>query len=273
MYRYEDLLAWAQENLDRGCKKEEIKSVALSSPWPKDIVDQVINTLLIDGSVENTSLKLPGPDLTDNKTSITVDGREIKIIFTFNLPKVVLFGNFLSDEECDQLVEMARPNLTRSSGVDAATGQSHITDARTSSGTFFRKGHNDLIRTIDRRVSQAINWPEENGEDLQILRYENNEQYMPHHDYFIGDNDGITTILSRGGQRIATVLLYLATPEQGGATAFPDVGLQVSAQKGNALFFLYPTATADTLTRHAGTPVIKGEKFVATKWYRQGKFS
>lgn len=44
----------------------------------------------------------------------------------------------------------------------------------------------------------------ENGEGLQILHYEVGQKYEPHYDYFL---DEFNT--KNGGQRIATVLMYL----------------------------------------------------------------
>jgi prolyl 4-hydroxylase len=38
------------------------------------------------------------------------------------------------------------------------------------------------------------------------------------------------------------------------------------------VFFSYPRAHPDTLTLHAGAPVVAGEKWVATKWFREGVF-
>lgn len=44
----------------------------------------------------------------------------------------------------------------------------------------------------------------ENGEGLQVLHYEVGQKYEPHYDYFL---DEFNT--KNGGQRIATVLMYL----------------------------------------------------------------
>jgi hypothetical protein len=41
---------------------------------------------------------------------------------------------------------------------------------------------------------------------------------------------------------------------------------------GNAVFFSYDRAHASTKTLHGGAPVTAGEKWVATKWLRQGVF-
>ena len=41
--------------------------------------------------------------------------------------------------------------------------------------------------------------------------------------------------------------------------------------KGNAVFFVYkrPDGTLDEDTLHAGLPVERGEKWIATKWLRE----
>lgn len=44
----------------------------------------------------------------------------------------------------------------------------------------------------------------EHGEGLQILHYEEGQKYEPHYDYFLDEFNK-----KNGGQRIATVLMYL----------------------------------------------------------------
>lgn len=57
----------------------------------------------------------------------------------------------------------------------------------------------------------------ENGEAIQVLRYENGEKYEPHYDYFHDKNN-----IALGGHRIATVLMYLSNVTKGGETVFPN---------------------------------------------------
>jgi prolyl 4-hydroxylase len=71
---------------------------------------------------------------------------------------------------------------------------------------------------------------------------------------------------------VGTIVMYLNTPEQGGGTTFPDVGLEVAAVKGNAVFFSYDKPHPNTKTLHGGAPVVAGEKWVATKWMRERRF-
>ena len=118
-----------------------------------------------------------------------------------------------------------------------------------------------------------LNWPLEFGEGLQILRYAPGAQYRPHYDYFDPAEPGTATILRRGGQRLATLVIYLQEPEQGGATTFPDVGLEVAPRRGTGVFFSYEQPDSATRTLHGGAPVLAGEKWVATKWLREREFT
>ena len=97
-------------------------------------------------------------------------------------------------------------------------------------------------------------------------------QYRPHYDYFDPGEPGTPTILKRGGQRVATLVMYLQEPEQGGATTFPDVGLEVAPVRGTGVFFSYDEPDPATRTLHGGAPVLAGEKWVATKWLREREF-
>lgn len=279
MNNFESLLGWARENKARGCIREDMRNTAVKDGWDPKFVDQVLSTAFDGVDLTITAINkqqppsnFPGVNLFNNRTSITVDNRTIKIALTSTLPKAIVFEKFLTDEECDQLIEMSRASLTRSTGFNLATGNSEVSDARTSTGTFFRKGSDPLINEIDQRIAKIVDWPVEYGEDLQILHYQDGEEYIAHHDYFHEEFEGSKGVIQRGGNRVGTFLMYLATPEEGGATLFPETGLSVHPQKGNALFFVYPTPTSDTKTLHAGTPVTKGEKYVATKWLRWGEF-
>jgi prolyl 4-hydroxylase len=178
----------------------------------------------------------------------------------------------LSHEECDALVKLAAPRLVRSETVETKSGGSEVNEARTSSGMFFEREENEVCARVERRIAKLLGWPLENGEGLQVLHYLPGAEYRPHHDYFDPAKSGTPVILKRGGQRVGTLIMYLNSPEQGGGTTFPDVGLEVAPVKGNGVFFSYDRAHPSTKTLHGGAPVIAGEKWVATKWLRQGRF-
>jgi len=211
---------------------------------------------------------IPGPDLTNNPTFIQTNDRRINIIAILKSPFVVVFGNFLSECECDHLIEIAHPRLVRSLTVNNETGGDELNKARTSDGAFLTGVETPIYKRIENRISEVIRWPKEKSEPIQVLRYELGAQYEPHHDYFDPGYTGSSALLEHGGQRIATLLLYLQTPNLGGGTMFPDVDLEVKPIRGTAVFFAYDHPHPDTKTLHGSIPVFSGEKYVATKWFR-----
>jgi len=221
-----------------------------------------------DPLMDNGPYPVPQPLTPDTPNLVRVDGREISVLLQLKHPRVIVFGNLLGQDECDKLVALARPRITASSVIDMQSGGNRSDEGRTSSGMAFRRGETKLIERIERRIAALLQWPYENGEALQILRYAVGQEYKPHYDYVDPSQPGALPFLARGGQRVASLVMYLNTPPRGGATNFPDVGLEVAAVKGNAVFFSYDRAEASTGTLHGGMPVIAGEKWVATKWLR-----
>lgn len=197
-------------------------------------------------------------------------------------PRAFVYHNFLSKEECEYLIELAKPRMEKSTVVDSVTGRSKDSRVRTSSGMFLRRGQDKIIRNIEKRIADFTFIPVEHGEGLQILHYEVGQKYEPHFDYFL---DEFNT--RNGGQRIATVLMYLSDVEEGGETVFPSArgnssslpwynelsecgkkGLSVKPKMGDALLFwsMRPDATLDPSSLHGGCPVLKGNKWSSTKW-------
>ena len=216
---------------------------------------------------------MPGPTLDGAPLFIDAGDRRVRVLQTMQSPRLVVFGELLSIDECETLIADARRRLARSLTVETRTGGEMLNIDRTSDGMFFERGESELVQRIEARIARLLNWPLEYGEGLQVLRYASGAQYRPHYDYFDPAEPGTTSILQRGGQRVATLVMYLGEPAQGGATTFPDVGLEVAPQRGSAVFFCYDRPDPSTRTLHGGAPVLAGEKWVATKWLREREFS
>ncbi|MEK3726188.1 2OG-Fe(II) oxygenase [Paenibacillus sp. FSL H8-0034] len=194
--------------------------------------------------------------------TITTEDREIRILAKYEAPLIVVLGNVLSNEECDELIRHSRQQLQRSKiGEDHAVNQ-----IRTSSGVFCEE--NETITRIEKRLSQIMNVPVEHSDGLQVLLYTPGQEYRPHYDFFT------ETSRASANNRISTLVMYLNDVEEGGETAFPMLNFSIVPNKGMAVYFeyFYNNHKLNDFTWHAGTPVIKGEKWVATMWMRRQAF-
>ena len=215
---------------------------------------------------------VPWPLGAGEQAWLDAGDRKVQALAVMHQPEVIVLGQLLDTQECEALIEAARPRLQRSLTVSVKTGGEEENIDRTSQGMFFERGETELIARIEQRLARLLDWPVENGEGLQILRYAPGAEYKPHYDYFDPLEPGTPTILRRGGQRVATVVIYLNDPEAGGATVFPDAQFDCLPVRGNAVFFNYSRPDPSSHSLHAGAPVLRGEKWIATKWLREGRF-
>jgi prolyl 4-hydroxylase len=274
-----ELRTWIVEQAKAGHSAESVLQSMLASGWQEDVaIDAMESTLR--GHLESQAAEqglppasaVPDPKLDESPLYVDCGDRRVHVLQNMYNPRVVVFGNLLSDEECEALIAAASPRLARSLTVATRTGGEEVNEDRTSNGMFFQRGETPLVRQIEGRIARLLNWPEENGEGLQVLQYRPGAEYKPHYDYFDPKEPGTPTILKRGGQRVGTLVMYLAEPEKGGGTTFPDVHLEVFPKRGHGVFFSYERPHPSTRTLHGGAPVLAGEKWIATKWLRQGRF-
>jgi len=191
-------------------------------------------------------------------------------------PRVFLFHHFLSQEECDEIIEFSKPKISRSEVV-GANGQPVVDSARTSSGYFImaEDARRALVREVERRIAEWTHLPVENGEAFYVLRYQVGQRYVPHTDFFDDSNNAeIQNQIGAPGNRMATVLTCLKSPDEGGETEFPQAGIKIPCTAGNAILFwdMNPDVSVDHRSLHGGLPVLKGEKWAMTKWIRIRKF-
>ena len=258
------VLQWIASEVARGNTRNMIYRALIEVGWQSAAASEAMQ-LTPD---EAAAFARTGPTvaLAGIGTLLEAGDKWVEVVQRQLYPELVEFGNFLSVTECQALMEAARSRLSRSLTVDTQTGNEILHSDRTSQGMFFERSENAVVQLIEARIARLLNWPVENGEGMQVLRYPPGAEYKPHYDYFDPAEPGSTLILQRGGQRVATLIIYLHEPVQGGATVFPDIGLRVVPRRGHAVFFSYPQAHPDSLTLHGGEPVTTGEKWIATKW-------
>lgn len=180
-------------------------------------------------------------------------------------PRAWLFPALVTPAECDHLKAAALPIMEPSLIIDPVTGQDKAHPIRTSDGTVLGPAREDLVvRAVAMRLAAASGTMVAQGETFSVLRYVPGQQYRLH----------VDTLPATDNQRIKTMILYLTDGYQGGETRFETGGLTIRGQKGDVLLFdnVLPDGRPDPASRHAGLPVTAGEKWVATRWIRQGPY-
>ncbi|MBA5688224.1 prolyl hydroxylase family protein [Rugamonas apoptosis] len=270
-----DWQAWIRDNLARACSPRDMadsmaRSGQYSMAFARAAIGEALGADLL--AAPGRQAGMPQVDTTSNR--LAVAGRAVEILCALRQPRVVLLGNVLDEDECDAIVAHCDQRYTRSTVTSEEDGASTVHDGRTSEMAVIQRGEHALADRIEQRLAAIAQWPLECGEPFQLQKYGVAQQYRPHYDWLNPDSDGHRAHLRRGGQRLATFILYLSDVEQGGGTAFPNIGLEVFPRKGSALFFLNTDAShrPDQQTLHAGCPVVRGTKIIANKWLRESVY-
>ncbi len=222
----------------------------------------------IDRHPQHTMLR-PTDPTSFAANRFVVDDRVVRVEAVVWAPRLVVLGGVLSRAECEALMADAAPRMDRSLVVNADSSGAMSDATRTSSGMHFDRGTSAVADDLQRRLMGIIGMPIEYGEPLQVLRYGPGEVYEPHFDYFNDDGSPEST-LALHGQRIATLICYLADVDRGGATVFSATGFEVRPSQGRAVYFadVHEDGSVDPETLHGGAPVGSGEKWIVTQWCR-----
>lgn len=262
-YVSDDWIAWIQKCYQDKTDFQSMMDILLET-FDQDVIDPWVKNIWF--SVNDRNFSWMRRDLT------IVNG--VRVEYLNVTPVVAVLHNILSENECSQIIESYRNDnrLTRASvhKKDTETGLHGpvVHRSRTNSAMFIELDENPIITLLEERISNVTGIPIENGELSQILYYQLNQEYTPHDD-FLWDQD-LNSRVPEWGQRIATVVTYLNDVKQGGATHFPNLDITVPARAGTAVYFEYTNSRGASTTKchHAGMPVIDGEKWAVSKWFR-----
>lgn len=188
-------------------------------------------------------------------------------------PLVASVDDFLSEGECDAIIGLARDRLRRATVV-TNDSYAEVSEERTNSDCVIEPGKAPVLAGLCLRLGVVLRLPFPHAEGVSVLHYAPGQEFRPHPDGF--DMEGAPEYVARaeatGGQRLFTTICYLNDVEEGGATAFTELKFSVSPKRGRLLIFSNTLAGSrgnTSLSLHAGTPVVRGEKWAATVWWRE----
>ncbi len=256
----QDWLNWILENIQRGCDKKELLDILLEEGFDPSHCKVALGfDLTGDDFVEAKTARRREQTYSSN---IYISAEKIP-----NVPaEIYEVENFLSKEECKQLIEEIKSELRPST---IASAGEYDASYRTSSTCDLGNKNNAFLKEIDRRICNFIGIDTSYGETLQGQHYLAGQEFKEHTDYFEGsqllDHDG------GKGQRTYTFMIYLNEVRQGGETAFSRLNKVFSPSSGKALIWnnLNENESTNENTMHQAHPVVEGEKTIITKWFRQ----
>ena len=186
-------------------------------------------------------------------------------------PWVIIFDNFVADEEADALIEGGEisgfgSSTTQGSANSLGEREKTVSSIRTSSNAWCSGACQTLpgVKSVTAKIERVTGIPRKNYEAFQILNYDPGAFYKRHHDESPGKPR------SPGGPRIMTFFLYLSDVEEGGVTRFNELGIDVKPKKGRAL--VWPSVLdldpekSDPRMYHEAMAVTKGKKYAANHW-------
>ena len=178
-------------------------------------------------------------------------------------PDILAIDNFLTDEECDTIVENAGSHLIPCVIKHPKTGGVVQDPSRTSTNA--NMPQSDVPSIIEKLVN-LLNCKNANYlETLQILKYERGQTFQPHTDGFRGPTSACGF---ENSGRLVTVFCYLNDVSEGGGTRFTKLNnLTIAPRKGMVVLH-FPTTNGfeeDPRTEHEGTVAID-DKWLLVTW-------
>jgi prolyl 4-hydroxylase len=226
---------------------------------PSTDVEQIVNPLLAQtNSVEAD----PTISIVENKVDYYFPNAQ-KI--PTELAELYTVDDFLSEEECEKLVELIQQELVPSTITNVNEAD---TTFRTSRTCALSTINHPFVKEIDRRLCEYLGINAVYAEGIQGQHYEIGQEFKAHTDYF--EANELSIYGAEQGQRTWTFMLYLNDTQAGGETVFHKLNQSFTPKRGQGVIWnnLYPDGRPNPNTLHQSKPVQAGNKTIITKWFR-----
>uniref|UniRef100_A0A7S4UJW3 Fe2OG dioxygenase domain-containing protein n=1 Tax=Guillardia theta TaxID=55529 RepID=A0A7S4UJW3_GUITH len=255
--------------------------------------------ILVDNEIFFYPSDIPGEKFV---VPLPPSSRTVEVKRLSSTPRLFVVENFLSAEECEEIIKTATPLLAPSTVLkqgDQSNGEEKVKDeVRTSETAWLMDKKVPIVAKIRQRVEELIRIPMSYAEDMQVLKYTFKQHYHVHYDFFDPKMYPGDKRWSSGHNRLVTVFFYLTSVEKGGETIFPfgntsaeehhkiqswgpcenavESSIKVKPVRGSAVIFYlmkphgHTHGELDHTSLHGGCDPIVGEKWAANYWIRNG---
>ena len=191
------------------------------------------------------------------------------------------YKNFFSEIECDSIIKFCSREMKpiASSNPFNNKAEFFFTPENNLTGMVFNV--NDVkIKWAIKRLCDELNLDIEKLEHPRFQKYEIGGSYRNHYDFILIDQKYSNYHLSRGGQRLKSLIIYLNDDFEGGETVFPKKDLIIKPEIGKVVEWTNVIEKSDTQSKesydwstlHGSTPIISGNKFTLIIFERERKF-
>lgn len=281
---------WIRSNIALGCDKQHIVKILLENNYDIQAITTEIKKIVsfkneqglihkknnIDKS-QSFELSMPkggsglNASLQASAAVSALDDVYLPFAKKLNSDKINMYvvDDFLTGSECDEVISRIKKNC-RPSTIMTSDSDFSDSEFRTSQTCDLSQNADEVIKDLDRRITDYIGYEEQRSEGIQGQLYHVGNQFKSHTDFFEPNTQVFTQCASEMGQRTWTFMIYLNDVLEGGQTTFTELDLVFTPKKGQALMWnsLHPDGEVNRSTKHWAKPIIKGEKYVITKWFR-----
>lgn len=265
--------SWLKENIDRECNTEELLGILLKNNFAVTSIKECmgedfpahssfLQDLSEDKPAEIDHKAVSGPRITRLDSGLKAQQLLSDKLQLFTL------DHFMSDEECDDIVELIRQNLRPSTVTIESPTDKYF---RTSSTCDLSLLKDKTVSKLDEKIAKTLGIRLPYSEGIQGQHYEVGQEFKKHTDYFEPGTDEYVQFAGDRGNRTWTFMVYLNDVPKGGGTKFYNIDHVFQPRKGMAVIWnnLYPDGFPNYDTLHAGLPVVEGHKDIITKWFRE----
>jgi prolyl 4-hydroxylase len=185
---------------------------------------------------------------------------------------IAILDGFVSAPSCRVILDELEfafwaPSTVIRQGRDgsAVSGVSSARVSETTGEDWFSNELRREVRRIETRLCRELHLTRSHLEPWQATRYRRGGKFEPHFD------GGALFRREAAGDREVSLLLYLNTPQAGGRTTFPFLGLDVEPREGTVVAWknLAADGALDERMKHLARPVRGGRKVILTTWSRE----
>jgi prolyl 4-hydroxylase len=272
----QDWKVWVDHNLQRGCNAMQICTTLLKNGFGLSDVETMmgrhfpkVSSMEVAQQRSAAAEPMDYHKLSKTRITRTDSGEQVAKIVT-DKAQIFTLNNFLTQEECEKVIQISETLLKPS----AIKGSNRDDFFRTSETCYLNLLGDECIKQIDDKIAYMLGIRASYSEGIQAQKYSVGQGFKAHTDYF----DPNTTLFEKHdvklGQRTWTFMVYLSDVEEGGETYFPRIDKIFYPQRGQAIIWnnLYEDGSPNRDTLHQSMSVIKGTKFIITKWFRDKGF-